>query len=91
MVRDHSPGLGRLPSLYPAREMMTRMSWGWGGESHFLWAVLGMLRALGKDIDIGDDQPERLERLAIPGEGIPCLTGCGNQDKGGAAEPALGA
>lgn len=90
MVRDHSPGLGRLPSLCPAREMI-RMSWVEEESQFFSRAVLGTLRALGKDTDIRDDQPERLERLAIPEEGIPCLTGCGNRDKGGATEPALGA
>lgn len=80
-VGNHSPGLGRLPSLLSKRNGDQDVL---RDESHFcfLWAVLGRLEALGKDTDIRSYPPERLETLAIPREGIPGLAGCGNWDKG---------
>lgn len=89
MVRDFS-GPGKAAQSLPSKGNDDQNVRG-GVGSHFLGAVLGMLRAVGKDTDIRDDQLERLEGRAVPGEGIPRLTGCGDQDKGGATEPALGA
>lgn len=63
-----------------------------GEESHFcfIWAVLGRLRALGKDTDIRDDQPESLGILQqFLGKGFLDWLAVGIGDKGGATEPAL--
>lgn len=60
-----------MPILYPAREMVTRMS-GVGIHFCFLRAALGRLRALEKEYsNVKEDHLGRLERLRpFPGKGF---------------------